>query len=271
LLAHRAALLSVRMDKLGERQILAVETNKGEARDRFDRERFDEIEVWIKDLDDPETRKTALEVLEASPEGVEYLILIWEQTLGAIRAGDSDNDHEKNISSGRAALWLGTSVEEADASMQGQSHQIAAELARLRIKADSLTGMAEKIDALREQAATLARFDPSPEATLARRYEAAAERGMYRAMRAIAEIRRGREVDLPPIPPAEPAPPSPIAGEPVDPPRPSAAPLGSFRAENLAAAGPEIKSPLAPLEPPLLADEPRRKRPDLRKLAKSRR
>jgi len=41
-----------------------------------------------------------------------------------------------------------------------------------------------------------ARFDSSPEATLARRYEAAAERGIYRAIRAIAGlIRQASRVD----------------------------------------------------------------------------
>jgi len=73
LLAHRAALLSVRMDTLGERQMLAIEANKAQARDRFDQERFDEIEGWIKDLDDPAARRSALEALEAVPEGLEYL------------------------------------------------------------------------------------------------------------------------------------------------------------------------------------------------------
>jgi len=258
LLAHRAALLSVRMDKLGERQMVAVEANKAQARDQFDQDRFDEIEGWIKDLDDPETVKLALESLEAIPEGMEYLILTWEETLRAIRS--------EGEASGRAALWLGLGAEEADALKAGQTARVDAELVRLRLKAESLTGVSEKIDALRERAAILARFDPSPEETLARRHEAAAERGMYRAMRAIAETRRGREVDLARIVQAEPPRPSPTTA-----PRPAPTPLGLFRAEVLAEPNPPIRPPVEPVEPSISDAERRKKRPDPRKLAQSRR
>ena len=260
LLAHRAALLSVRMDKLGERQMLAVEASKAEARARFDRERFDGIEGWIKDLDNPAARRSALEALEAIPEGLEYLILTWEEMIGAIR---SESERE---ASGRAALWLGLGEEEVDALRSGQTARVDAELARLRLKSDSMSSETEKIDALRERAAILARFDPSPEETLARRYEAAAERGMYRAMRAIAEVRRGREGDLAPIVQAEPPRPAPMAAS-----RPAPIPLGSFRAGDLTAPNPPIRPPLAPVEPSISDAERRKKRPDPRKLAQSRR
>jgi len=251
LLAHRAALLSVRMDKLGERQMLAVAANKAHARDRFDQERFAAIEGWIKDLDDPETVKSALEAIEAVPEGVEYLILTWEEMLGAIGS-------DQEIASNRAAFWLGLNAEESDALKVDPTDRIAAELGRLRLVSASLTGVSKTIAALREQAATLARFDPSPEATLARRHEAAAERGMYRAMRAIAETRRGQEVDLPCLI---------QAGSPAPTPQPEPAPLGSFRAEVLAAPIPPIPPLALPVEPPVSDVERRKKRPDPRKLA----
>ena len=270
LLAHRAALLSVRMDKLGERQMLAVAANKAEARARFDQERFDGIEGWINDLNDPSTVRSALESLEAIPEGVEYLILTWIGTLEAIRSGD--NDQDKNIASARATVWLGLSDAEADASKQDQADRIGAEVARLRLKAESLTAALEKVDALRERAAKMASFDPSPEATLAHRHEAAAERGMYRAMRAIAQIRREHHLGLPAILTAEPATTSPVTGsKPVTPRQSTLAPLGSFRAGVSAAVGLEIPMSLAPPEPAFPPDEPRKKRPDLRKLARNRR
>ncbi len=49
----------------------------------------------------------------------------------------------------------------------------------------------------RSGAATRAIFDPSREATLARRYEAAAERGFYRALRQIEEINADPEASDP--------------------------------------------------------------------------
>ena len=261
LLARRAALLSVRMETLGERQMLAVAANKAEARDQFDAERFDEIEGWIKDLDDPKTLRAALEALEAIPEGVDYLILTWEEMLEAIRANADDA-----IISGRAALWLGGDDEESQALKADPTDRISAELARLRLQSESMTDQIRRIAALRERAAKLAGFDPSPDANLARRYEAATERGMYRAMRAIAETRRAREIALPPIP--QTVSPSPV---PTPTPRPAPAPLASFRAEVPTAPNPPIRSLPTPVEPSISDAERRKKRPDPRKLAQSRR
>ena len=259
LLAHRAALLSVRMDTLGERRMLATAASKAEARAQFDRERFDEIEGWINDLDDPKTLRPALEALEAIPEGVDYLILTWEEMLAAIRSGDA-------LAPVRAALWLGWDDEESKALKADPTDRISAELARLRLKSGSMTDQIRRIDVLRERAATLARFDPSPEETLARRYEAAAERGMYRAMRAIAETRRAREINLPPLSRTNSLPPSPTPA-----PRPAPTPLGSFRAEVSATPNPLIQPPLNPVEPSISDAERRKKRPDPRKLAQNRR
>ena len=263
-LAHRAALLSVRMERLAEREIIAVEVNRAEARDQFDRERLDILDGWINDLDDPTACKPALKALEATPEGVAHLIATWETTLGAIRDGNA-------TASDRAALWLGLSVEEADALKHRQTGRIDAEMARLRRKAESCHEMTAKIDALRNRAAIVAGFDPSPEASLARRYEAAAERGMYRAIRAIAETRRERRGDLPPTTPVEPARTLPGVDKPLDPRRPNSTSLGSFRAEILATAISTLGPILDRIEPPTVGVEPRKKRPDLRKLAKNRR
>ena len=48
----------------------------------------------------------------------------------------------------------------------------------------------ETIDRLRAEAGRRAMFDPSKEATLARKYEAAAERGMYRALKEFRQVER---------------------------------------------------------------------------------
>ena len=255
-LALRAAVHSVRMERASEREMVAVAANKAQARAKFDEERLDAIDGWINDLDDPSRVKSALEALEAIPEGVDYLILAWEETLGAIRA-----DNKDAIASARAALWLGLSGDEPE---DLKADRIAAELARLRLQAESLTAATEKIAALRERAAILARFDPSPEATLARRYEAAAERGMYRAMKAIAETRRARGIDLPPVLQNIQPVPSPTTTPP-----PAPAPLGSFRAEVPAPPNPPIRPLPTSVEPSMADVERRKKRPDPRKLAQN--
>ena len=48
---------------------------------------------------------------------------------------------------------------------------------------------------LRAEAGTLALFDPSPEATLARRYESSAERGFFRALKEFRQVERDAKAD----------------------------------------------------------------------------
>ena len=263
MLARRAALLSVRMERSSEREHVAVAANMAEARSRFDADRLDEVDGWISKLDDPETSLAAREVLETSPEGVVHLLELWETLRDEVRSGDAPTS-DRAIK--RAVSWLGLDDTDLEALKAGKTERIDAELDRLQVKSESIDPLEREIAARRERAAILARFDPSPEATLARRYEAAAERGMYRAMRAIAEVRRGREVNLPAIVQDAPRRPSPAPT-----PQPSPAPLGSFRAEILAAPNSPVESPRNPVKPAISPEEHRKKRPDLRKLLQNRR
>ena len=259
LLAHRAAVLSVRMESMAEREMIAVESKMDEARDQFDRDRLDEIEGWIGQLDDIEVFPSALDSLESVPEGVAHLLATWKQLQADIR---SDDGPASNQAKTRAALWLGLAVEEVAPLKHGQTNPIEAEIARLRLKADAMTAQVKRINTHRERAALLAGFDPSPEATLARRYEAAAERGMYRAIRAIKDARRAQQVDLATVLPTPP---------PTTQPAPSSAPLASFRVEASTTAASPPKPPIDPVEPPIPGPETRKKRPDLRKIHKNRR
>ncbi len=263
LLAHRAALLSVRMEQAADRDLSVNAANRQAARDQFDQDRLDLIDEWIEDLGDRDTFRPALEALESIPEGVAHLLKSWENLLETIRSG---NDALKHWAITRAALWLALTVDETDALRQGQTARVDAEVASLRLKAESMAPVVRAIHAQREQVAIIAGFDPSPEATLARRYEAAAERGMFRAIRAIAEVRRGREVDLAPI--LQDAQPRP-AMKPI--PKAEPTPLASFRAGVSIAPTPPSKSLHVPAEPSISATEPRKKRPDLRKLVQNRR
>ena len=56
---------------------------------------------------------------------------------------------------------------------------------------------------LRDLAARIAMFDPSKEATLARKYEAAADRGFFRALKEIRELRKAPAASEAPSPTAE--------------------------------------------------------------------
>ena len=56
---------------------------------------------------------------------------------------------------------------------------------------------AEEADRLKSEAARRAMFDPSKEATLARKYEAAAERGFYKALKELRQMARAAEADAP--------------------------------------------------------------------------
>ena len=96
---------------------------------------------------------------------------------------------------------------------------IDSEVAKLRAHRETLDH--DGLAAIRALAPDLALFDPSKEATLARRYEATAERMMYRALREMRQV-EGEHRDRP-----EPSPsPSPSAAAVAD-------RMGSFLQEIL--------------------------------------
>ncbi len=275
ILAQRAAVLSIRMQKSAEREMVAVATDVAEAMIQFDQELADDLSHWVEVFDGPDPRP-AVKELEQSPEGVAHLIAASAKLLDAIRRPDDPT--KVKLAADRARLILGLTVDDATSSLSAAevADRIEAELARLRVLADSMTDHAEAVAQVRDEAGILASFNPSPEATLARRYEAAAERGMYRAFRAIAEHRKAQGRDVypleAPIPTRPTAPTRPDTNpNPLPTSAPNPAPLGSFRAGALASASPQIKSAWNLVEPAVSPEQPRKKRPDLRKLAASRR
>ena len=270
ILAHRAAVLSIRMERLAERERVAVHADIAEAKCRFDRDRAEELARAIEAFEEVDPRGAASE-LEQSPEGVDYLLGVWKSVH--IAMGRSDDQAAAN----RAMILLGLNADGAAAMDSAVlAERVAAEMVRLQALADSMIGFDRWLSQARDEAGLLARFNPSPEATLARRYEAAAERGVYHAFRAIAQIRRDQGLEPlkleAPILQTPNAPTTPIP-RPVDSPRatPSPASLGSFRAVVLASAIPEVNSLLSLLEPAAFPEPNRKKRPDLRKLAAKRR
>ena len=266
-LAHRAALLSVRMEACSTRDLIAVAANAQAAREAFDLERLVALEGWIKTLEAGEGDPIpALSGLEGSSEGITYLLGSW------LTLRSSVNGHDRSALD-RARLWLGQTDSNTPAHLIGR---IDAEVTRLRHALDALGDDADQINAQRHQVGLLAGFDPSPEATLARRYEAAAERGMYRALRAIADLRRDQGLTLVPDRLADPTPPPsprpdlapPTAPTPAipQPTAPTPGSLGSFRVGHPPATA-NLVPPLDLLGGPLIQPPtPRKKRLDSRQL-----
>ena len=241
ILAQRAALLSVRMERSADRQEVAVAEDIAKGRADFDAERAGEIDRLIGELDGDAPRDAIAE-LETVPDGVARLLEFWLDVRGQIEADDPGSYDIAN----RAQVWLARDGDEDDDLEDSEIiERIDAEVARLKRLAGSMVEDARAIDRARTNAGILASFNPSPEACLARRYEAAAERGMYRAMRAIADQNRasGRSAQVaaevrPQIPVSP-----PLLTRPA--PEPLPAPLGSFRAAGL----PDQKLPIASLNP----------------------
>ena len=266
LLADRVAMLSVRMERLAQREMVAVAANSEQARAAFDAEFAEETDGLIASLSGPGDPKPALAALQETPDGVARLIAAWGELRDRI---DGPDDACRQDWMDRAKSRLGLSEQETAALSEGEiARRIDAEIARLRELADSMTDIAEAIAQARTRVGIMARFDPSPEATLARRYEAAAERGVYRGLKAIAELNKGKDQAPAPdesshirsTPPAI----SPELPAPLIPPTQSNPSLGSFRAASLPTSPVVGRSP-----------EERKNRPDLkqaaRKLASSRR
>ena len=272
LLARRAAILSVRMERLAEGELIAVRAAERQAHADFDADRTSAIAELIAEAEDPTNDPAeALAALAACPDGLGRLLVAWREVrarLGAADAGEAG---------AMATRWLGSAGAAGAGPPADLTRRVDAEVGRLETLAGSMGGAARAIDRARVEAGVLARLDPGPAAALARRYEAAAERGMYRAIRTIAAINRqaGRTAASPPPALAElrssldqmgmgPRPPAPPAGR-VD--RPAAARLASFGAagaEPLAsfragvAPAPGAAMPLDPASP-----EARKRRPDI--------
>ena len=282
--AHRAAVLSVRIERLAIAEMVEVETNVQAARVAFDEERAGLVRDLVESLNEPTDPRVALDDLEAVPEGVTALADAWRDLRGQVVAGEVG-------ASDRATNWLGARGESAAGEIV---ERIDTELARLREVADSsaIQTAAQAVAARRDEAGLRAGFDPSPESTLARRYEAAAERGMYRALRAIRDLRQGLKQDPEQIQTtgsetlaqatrdfatAQAALRSHIGAPrstsvPVQPDQASSAgSLGSFREGSFDLIQPAPDSILDPLGPPSLIPTPPRKRVDPRKLDRRRR
>ena len=219
ILVGRMAVLAVRMDRCGRQESAAIAERVRNAALDFDDRRADEADAWFGLLVGPESAGSdpgpLLRKLRRTPEGLARLIQGWVDLAAAIRRPDLspwDDGHLRTFEalSGRRPTELypsrasllarvlvaddvsGLSPAEA-APLAGLDSQARAAWARERLvgliadAAEDLEAAHQDLDHAsieldRAGAATRALFDASKEATLARKYEAAAERGFYRAL-----------------------------------------------------------------------------------------
>ena len=256
---HRAALCSVRMDRSARQEAGAANTRVANARANLSRDRRAEAEQLFR-LIAAEPAATVRR-LRATPEGVDVMVDEWTKLK-------ADLDHEEGTRWTRVHSYRADYLHGSDSGMVGASYyeawtrayegrydllrpdhfrdckteadrkQLALQKLGDLVDADLAQILAERAamethpaDAEMENAEAVALFDPSKEAELARKYEAAAERGFYRAIKELKELRREeraekRAAGLPragaslasflparsPIPPAPPTPPRPPSG-----------------------------------------------------------
>ena len=216
ILCKRVAMLSVRMDRSYEAEtaslfirVLAAESSFVDAR----KAEAEHLLHWL--AAEPATNSRRL---MASPEGVDLVIAEWEQMK-------LDINHQDGGTRWSHTHWqLADNLHGHRSSRVGESEYAAWSMALKRnyelIRPDRLAGMADAErkcyaldrladlvdaelislrdhratmetrggDAQRAFAAKMARFDPSKDAVLDRKYEAATERGLYRALHEMLDV-----------------------------------------------------------------------------------
>jgi len=217
LLVHRIAMLSVRLDRSARQEAAALSARIEGAEAAFDDARRAEAERLLREIS--HAPATNYRRLMASPEGVELMIAAWEEMkidlehpeetrwtyshyhradyLHGLDAGNVATTAYQawtHALNGRYELLRPERLEGMD-DLARRHHALArlielveADIARLRAHRAAMD--TRGIEARRILAPDIALFDPSPEAILARKYEAAAERGFFRALRDLKELKK---------------------------------------------------------------------------------
>jgi len=233
-LVRRAALLSVRMERSARRESAGLALRMISAGADEEECRAREFEEHVEALAADPAR--SLRHLRRSPEGLDWLVSAWARLQADLLHPDPGAwtpDHADRLLS-----LLGHPPGKRHGAPSPDDRDrlaglIDAEVARLR--ADRAAIDLDAIDRARAAAPARASFDPSREAELARKYEAAAERGFHRALRDIERINaahaEGVEVaeteaqattsgELASFEPESPPGPEPVAAEPGSGPEP---------------------------------------------------
>ena len=257
-LADRISALSFRLERSARHEAAMTAERVRGAVAGFDEARQAAADRLIDTLAaDPPTQRGAL---LATPEGVDRLL----RSFGSLRrvaAGASpigwNNDHARHLDRCRGLEPDGRVGLTPDQALI----QIDGEVAHLETHRRALDH--DAIARERAEVADRALVATTPETVIARRFEVAAERSIFRALRELQSIRRDH-----PAPAAPPTPPvARPASAPVPPPPPPASPdpaLGSFVPEARATGWPaqELSFTAAKVpERPASRFEDRKKRP----------
>jgi hypothetical protein len=209
ILVSQMAMLSVRMERAAEQEIAAVASRVRNAASEFDEARYQRAEELLLGLG--ENPRGNLRRLLKMPEGIELMIQSWNDLrsdltregkplwtaahlveaagLMGIRDEDSRRSPIGQLSKG---VWG-----EFASDIEDESEDFDQEVAKAQAVAKLLEKIDDEIADLEELYETLdfetialdraeagprASFDPSKEASLARRYESEARRGYYKAL-----------------------------------------------------------------------------------------
>jgi hypothetical protein len=217
LMVRRMAYLSIRLEKSEQHELAATAARVRRAPADFDEARLAEVEALVLRLaEDP---APALRRLLAMPEGIDRLLEI----LAVMRSGLLDGPDpiwgqpnrdrlamflDRAGAARVAALTMTLYRVDVDRSVERARSELAAmldaQVARLGEARRAIDEQAIAKD--RAGAPDRALFDPSKEATLARKYEAATERGFFRALREFRAAESALAEAPAPPPAAEPVP-----------------------------------------------------------------
>ena len=221
-LVSRVALMTIRLDRSAEHEAKAIGHRMRRAAAEFDAVRLAEVDrliAWI--ASEPTTNARRLRTM---PEGIDRLIAAIEglradlTRQGGYRWGFEQCDRLLNLMGCRFTDLPVHRVRALTDAIAGQFRDLdETEGAGLEIQDRRLWAIGQMVDlidretealkAIREgldlegleldraEAASRAIFDPSKEAILARKYEAASERGLYRALREFRDLQAEVIVD----------------------------------------------------------------------------
>ena len=270
--ARRVATMTVRVERCVRQETAALSERVRHAESRFDEQRISEAELAFRNLStDPAAN---VRLLRRSLEGVDLMIRAWlgiKEDVAKPFWGRPVADHVRmaenllgltpcDLPTTRARALLmaadgnpsllrpedGTDLEPSDrlARAKERLHElIDGEVARLRAHRETID--LEAIARDRAEAPDRALFDPSKEATLARKYEAAAERNLYKALRALEEANAAASAedvaeeapDLDEMGSSFPEPADPARPKPSPPTRPVLPPSDRFPAPPIPTSG----------------------------------
>jgi hypothetical protein len=245
ILVRQLASTSVRMERGSMQESAALAVRVRHASEDFDEERIDRADRLFDALGD--NPRGQLRRLRKSPEGVDRLVREWEELRADLTRDPKPYWVASHLE--RAAHLIGLRSEAARGSRFGalsrgfwgdfeaMGHQEGGGLAEDDRKEWARARLVERIDAEiaaleahfetidfepialdRAEAPARALFDPSREATLARRYEAEAQRNFFKALKELRRVEAEAAARPKPAPVPAPAPPE------VE--------LGSFRGED---------------------------------------